>query len=179
MSITPTIAETAHSALLVFIVMNGPCAVSMTPNTTSTSVPPTYTRSWVAPTRSALSRKKMAETPASVNSSHVAARTMLCVTTVAMAHSPVTPAVNQNKNASIGCFLRLSSRESGGDSRSLLRSLIPRQVCHRPHARHPLARLRGDKRNQLVNEQPERQYEQRENHISNRFDCHRRQQQLP
>src|SRR5436190_1501724 len=76
-SSTPTTAETAHSALLVFMVMNGPCAVSMTPNTTSTRVPPTYTRSWVAPTKSALSRKKMAETPARVNNSHVAARTML------------------------------------------------------------------------------------------------------
>ena len=40
-STMPTIVEITHSAAPVFMLMNGPCAVSITPNTTSTSVPPT------------------------------------------------------------------------------------------------------------------------------------------
>ncbi len=37
----PATTEMAHSAPLVFIDTNGPCAVSITPKMTSTSVPPT------------------------------------------------------------------------------------------------------------------------------------------
>src|SRR5262245_66593174 len=52
----------------------------------------------MAPTRSAPSRKKTPEAPASVNKSQVAARTMFCDTTTATAHSPVMIAMVQNKN---------------------------------------------------------------------------------
>ena len=37
----PTTIDMAHSAALVRRLMNGPCAVSMTPKTTRTRVPPT------------------------------------------------------------------------------------------------------------------------------------------
>src|SRR5438552_1433787 len=38
---SPTAVAMAHSAAPMRMLMNGPCAVSITPKTTSTSVPPT------------------------------------------------------------------------------------------------------------------------------------------
>src|SRR4051812_25714482 len=82
--------------------------------------------------KSAPSRKKMADVPASVNSSQVAERTIFWVTTVAMAHMPVRLAISQK---TIGCApINLNSALGLGGP------LIARQTCHTPHPRHALAR---------------------------------------
>jgi hypothetical protein len=87
---------TTHSIRFVCRTANGPWLVIITPNTTSTSVPPTYTMSCAAPRNSAPRRKYSPATPTSANSSHTPARTMLREAATPTAPAAVTAATAAN-----------------------------------------------------------------------------------